>query len=84
MTQSRQLSQKLFLKCSLPGTKWGKHPTPPCSSAPQQGAYSGTCSFEAARGLEGGMLWYLTPTHRCGNGCGRVGENSTSSEQYQF
>ena len=33
---SRQLSQKLFLKCSLPGTKLGKHKAPPLSCAPQQ------------------------------------------------
>ena len=33
--QVRQLSQNLFLKCSLPGTKWGGH-DPLLNGAPQQ------------------------------------------------
>ena len=41
MMPSRQLSQKLFLKCSLPGTKSGGQRTPPFNSAPQQAECSG-------------------------------------------
>ena len=33
--QVRQLSQNLFLKCSLPGMKWGGH-APRLNGAPQQ------------------------------------------------
>ena len=33
--QMRQLSQNLFLKCSLPGTNWGGH-DPLLNGAPQQ------------------------------------------------
>eukprot|EP00964_Phaeocystis_antarctica_P017428 scaffold9623_cov67-Phaeocystis_antarctica.AAC.5 len=37
----RQLSQNLFLKCSLPGTKCGGHSAPPLNGAPQQAEHSG-------------------------------------------